>query len=149
MAVEWDTRLDGVVGRLASELKKDLGLETVGELLEHFPRRYLDMDEVSDLDDLTEGDLVMVVAEVVSATVHPYNDRRTNRMAYRTEVSARLGGGEIWMTFFDRNKSAADWRTGKLPARLQRAHVGPVRPQLLQARSLGAHPPGDRRGPRS
>ena len=114
MAVEWGTRLDGVVGRLASELKKDLGLETVGQLLEHFPRRYLDMDKVSDLDDLTEGDLVMVVAEVVSATVHPYKDRRTNRMAYRTEVSARLGGGEIWATYFDRNKSAADWRTGKL-----------------------------------
>ncbi len=114
MAVGWDTKLPGVVAKLAAPLKKDLGIETVGQLLEHYPRRYLDMDKVSKLEDLVVGDLVMVVAEVVSATVHPYQDRRTGRRAYRTEVRARIEGGDIWATYFDRNPGAAEWRTGKL-----------------------------------
>jgi ATP-dependent DNA helicase RecG len=114
MAVGWDTKLAGVVGRLAKELAKELGIETVGELLEHYPRRYIEMDKVSELGELVEGDLVMVVADVVGAAVHPYKDRRTGRMAFRTEVQARLSGGDIWATYFDRNKSAAEWRTDKL-----------------------------------
>ena len=114
MGVGWDTKLAGVVAKLATPLKRDLGIETVGQLLEHYPRRYLEMDKVSDLGQLREGDLTMVVAEVVSTSVNPYRDRRTGRPAYRTEVCARLGDGEIWVTYFDQRKNAAEWRTGKL-----------------------------------
>ena len=112
--VGWDTRLTSVVGRLAKELDEHLGLRTVDDLLSHYPRAYLELDQVSSLAELVEGELVSLVAEVSQATVHPYQDRRTKRTAYRTEVAARLGDGQIWMTFFDRHLSAAEWRTGKL-----------------------------------
>jgi ATP-dependent DNA helicase RecG len=112
--VGWETRLRGVIGRLAPELEEHLGLRTVGDLLSHYPRTFLELDQVSDLAELVEGELVSLVAEVTSATIHPYQDKRTRRTAYRTEVSARLGDGQIWMTFFDKHQSAADWRTGKL-----------------------------------
>ena len=112
--VGWDSRLPGVVGRVAAQLEKQLGMRTVGDLLSHYPRTFLELGEVSSLADLVEGELVSLVAEVSRATTHPYRDRRTNRTAFRTEVSARLGDAEIWMTFFDRHKHVADYRVSRL-----------------------------------
>src|SRR4029079_18655206 len=75
--------------------------------------RYLDLDEVSSVEDLVEGELVTLVARVGSAKVHPYQDKRTRRTAYRTEVQASLGDAELWMTFFDRYAGAAHSRVEK------------------------------------
>ncbi len=114
MGVGWDSRLGTVVGaKAAKELAEHLGVLTVGQLLGHYPRRYLDVDEVSSLHELVEGELVTVGARVGSARVHPYVDKRTGRTAYRTEVEGRLEDGPIWMTFFDRHRKAADWRLAK------------------------------------
>ncbi len=112
--VGWETRLTGVVGTVSRELEKSLGLRTVGDLLSHYPRAYLELGQVSSLADLVEGELVTLVAEVSSLSQHPYVDKRTRRTAYRTEVAARLGDGQIWMTFFDRHARAAEWRRGSL-----------------------------------
>ncbi len=114
MAVGWDTRLVSVVGKNAKELAENLDVHTVGQLLGHYPRRYLDVDEVSSLLELVEGDLVTLAARVGAAEIRPYVDRRTHKTAYRTEVEGRLEDGRIWMTFFDRFKSAADWRLKQL-----------------------------------
>jgi ATP-dependent DNA helicase RecG len=108
--VTWHTKLRDVLGGPAKQLGEHLDIHTVGELLEHYPRRYLDMDEASSIDDLVVGELVTLVANVVGATIHTYRDKRTGRPAYRVEVEARLGGGEIWMTFFERHQKAATWR---------------------------------------
>ena len=115
--VSWDTPLRGVVGTLAAPLQKELGLRTVGELLGHYPRRFLDRNQVSSLQDLREGELVVLVADVVGAEQSTYQDRRTSRLAWRTEASARLADGElVWMTFFDRHAKAASWRRDQLRA---------------------------------
>ena len=79
--VSWDTPLRGVVGKVATLLAKELELNTVGELLGHYPRRLLDRNQVSSLHDLREGELVVLVAEVVAAEQSSYRDRRTSRMA--------------------------------------------------------------------
>jgi ATP-dependent DNA helicase RecG len=111
MTVGWDTRLRTAVGgRTAGPLAEHLGIETVGQLLDHYPRRYLDLDEVSTVEELIEGELVTLVVTVGSAQVHPYQDKRTKKTAYRTEVRARLGDAEVWMTFFDRFARAAHGR---------------------------------------
>ncbi len=121
--VTWATRLLTVVGaKAAKPLLEELSIATVGELLEHYPRQYLDLGQVSSVDDLVAGELVTLVAKVVGSTIHTYQDKRTRRTAYRVEVEGRLGGGEIWMTFFERHANAAKWRahdqlaTGKLVA---------------------------------
>ena len=112
--VTWDTRLDGVVGaKAARPLADELGIRTAGDLLEHYPRRYVDVEEVSSLAELVEGDLVTLVAQVGRSEIHPYRDKRTGRTAYRVEVEGRLGDGQIWMTFFERNKGSAEWRAHK------------------------------------
>ena len=127
MAVGWGTRLTSVVGGKASrKLGEELGLETVGDLLTHYPRTYLDMDQVSSIAGLVPGELVTLVARVDSAESFTYRDKRTGRTAYRSEVRAQLGDGEIWMTFFDRHAKAAQWRTG--------TQLAPGRTVLLSGR---------------
>ncbi|MDX6325277.1 MAG: ATP-dependent helicase RecG [Nocardioidaceae bacterium] len=111
--VSWGSRLKSIVPR--TRLEDDLGLHTVGDLLRHYPRTYLKLDEVSSAEALVAGELVMVVAQVESLESKPYVDRRTRKTAYRTEVSARLGGTRIWMTFFDPHKGRLEWRAKQLP----------------------------------
>src|SRR5438552_13563452 len=47
------------------DLLQRLGLETVGDLLFHFPRAYEDLTEIRRIAELTEGDLLTVQGQVV------------------------------------------------------------------------------------
>jgi ATP-dependent DNA helicase RecG len=113
-AVTWDTKLATVVGgQAAKPLAEHLDVHTVGQLLEHYPRRYLDIEEVTSIDELVPGELVTLVARVGGAKIHTYLDKRRRKTAYRTEVEARLGGGQVWMTFFDPHQGMATKRLAK------------------------------------
>jgi ATP-dependent DNA helicase RecG len=91
-----------------------LGIRTVGDLLRHFPRRYLETGSLSALDELQEGQLLSVVGEIASSASRSYKDRRTGRPAYRQEVVLRTEGPSLQMTFF-----------------AQQAHVGRFNEQRL------------------
>ncbi len=110
----WDTPLARAVGEKTAKVLAGLDLHTVGDLLEHYPRRFIPRGETSSAEDFRPGEQVTVVAEVRSATAHPYQDKRTRRTAYRTEVRCRFGGTEVWMTFFDSKSHTAQWRTTQL-----------------------------------
>jgi ATP-dependent DNA helicase RecG len=77
-----------------------LGLRTIGDLLRHFPRRYLETGSLSALEELREGQLLTVVGEISSSESKTYRDRRTGRTAYRQEVVLRTEGPALQMTFF-------------------------------------------------
>ncbi len=77
-----------------------LGLRTVGDLLHHFPRRYLKTGELSTVSDLEVGQMLTVVGEIADAQAKTYQDRRTNQPAYRLETTLRTDGAELRMTFF-------------------------------------------------
>jgi ATP-dependent DNA helicase RecG len=53
-----------------------LGLETVGDLLRHYPRRYQRWGELTPLRQLPEGEEVTILAEVVKATSRQMKTRR-------------------------------------------------------------------------
>lgn len=111
--VSWDSRLPGVVGGGAKALEEALGHRTVGDLLRHLPRRHLDRTKIGSSNDLVPGELGVVVVDVVSADLKPYQDRRSKKTMYRVEVRAELSDGTIWLTFFDRHKHTAEWRVDK------------------------------------
>ncbi len=113
-AVGWDTRLQVVLGGTAAWIGKHIGYTTVGQLLSHYPRTFVPREEASSVADLVVGEPVTVVGAVASVTVHPYQDRRTGRQAYRTEAAADLDGGRLWMTFFDTKRGVAEGRREKL-----------------------------------
>ena len=57
-----------VGGKTAEAMAEGLDLHTVGDLLDHFPRRYVERGELTSLDDLVAGELVTIQAEVVKVS---------------------------------------------------------------------------------
>nr|MBA2465015.1 ATP-dependent DNA helicase RecG [Nocardioidaceae bacterium] len=82
----------------------------VGELLTHYPRRYVDKGSVSDLGSLELDEQITFVARVMRAEQKTYPDRRRGGLAYRLEVSVATEQDTLTLTFFDKKKHLADWR---------------------------------------
>ncbi|HLN78294.1 MAG TPA: ATP-dependent DNA helicase RecG [Nocardioidaceae bacterium] len=112
--IRWDSKLATVAGRHAPKIEKAFGYATVGELLRHYPRRYVPKGELTDLGSLTVDEHVTVIAQVLKVEQHSYSDRRRGGMAYRLEVLVTTGDHELMLTFFDKKKHTADWRKGKM-----------------------------------
>ena len=86
-------------------------METVGDLLHHYPRRYLRKESMEAIDELGEGDWLTMFGRIVASTPKEYQDRRTNRPAYRLEVRVEdVDRRRLSLTFFDRKKHTAEWR---------------------------------------
>jgi len=107
--VTWDSPLSAVTGKATPKVVKEAGFETVGELLSHYPRSYVDRGRLSDLGELTEGDYLSLVGQIVHCEQKSYQDRRTKKQAYRLEVRVKAEDGVLALTYFDRTKGASDW----------------------------------------
>ncbi|MEP7332413.1 MAG: DEAD/DEAH box helicase, partial [Terracoccus sp.] len=81
----------------AAALARTKGLQTVSDLLEFAPRRYLPPGQSTDLSALRPGDDVMVVAEVATATTRPMRGRKGKML---TVVLADERGHQLDLTFF-------------------------------------------------
>jgi ATP-dependent DNA helicase RecG len=123
--IRWDSKLATVAGRRAPTIEKAFGYTTVGDLLQHYPRRWIDKGRLSDLGEIEPDEHVTVIARVVSATAHTYRDRRTGRTAYRLEVVVATEDNRLKLAFFDRSRGTADWR---------RKHVAPGRVGLFSGK---------------
>lgn len=100
------SRLDGVIGgKTAAAFDRAFGMKTVGELLEHYPRRYARRGELTPIATLPLGEPVTIVAEVVSASER----RMQNRRGSLLEVVISDGDGRMSLTFFNQ-----PWRLKEL-----------------------------------
>ncbi|QCU78368.1 ATP-dependent DNA helicase RecG [Citricoccus sp. SGAir0253] len=63
-------------GKTGQRLGRELGLETAQDLLEHFPRRWIERGEMTPIASLPVGEQVTVVARVVSVDRRPMHSRR-------------------------------------------------------------------------
>ncbi len=88
---------NAIGGATATELTARLGIETVGDLLRHYPRRYYDRGDLTDLAALRPGDLVTVQANVVSA-----RGRQLKPKLHKLDVVVSDGRSELAVTFFNR-----------------------------------------------
>jgi ATP-dependent DNA helicase RecG len=94
-----------VVGdKAAKRLKAALGLQTVGELLAYYPRRYDTRGELTDLASLRDGEHVTVQAEIAAVSVR----KMRNRPGTILEAVVTDGRGRLTLTFFGRGRQ--DWR---------------------------------------
>jgi ATP-dependent DNA helicase RecG len=106
-----DAPIASVLGDQVKKRKaivEGLRLETVGDLLHHFPRRYLETGTLSGLGTLHEGQMLTLVGEISSSETKTYTDRRTGRPAYRLEVILRAERDRLKMTFFAKNSGMAN-----------------------------------------
>ena len=92
------TALDRVLGdKSAKSFAKNLGLVSVADLLQHYPRRYSSRGELTPITNLPVGESVSIVAEVVDA-----RERRTKgRISHILEVRITDGSGFLSLTFFN------------------------------------------------
>ncbi|MDT0202905.1 ATP-dependent DNA helicase RecG [Nocardioides sp. AE5] len=98
----------------AKALQENLGVRTVGDLLWHFPRTYLETGELTEMGSLEEGQPVIVVADVLSSEVARYRDRRNGRTAYRVDAVIRASGPPLRLTLFAKNQKVAEWHVARL-----------------------------------
>ncbi len=81
-----------------------LGIRTVGDLLYHFPRRYVRTGELTKVKELRSGEMLTVVGEIVESKVNSYVDRRTRRPAYRLDTILQTDGPSLRMSFFSQKE---------------------------------------------
>jgi ATP-dependent DNA helicase RecG len=113
MADLLDARLDRLVGtRTARALDTAFGLRTAGDLLRHYPRRYVERGQLTDLSELRVDEHATVIARIDSVTSRTYKDRRTGRPERRAEVVVTDGTGTLLLTFF----KVRQWRFAQLQA---------------------------------
>jgi ATP-dependent DNA helicase RecG len=84
-------------------LQTALGIETIGELLRHYPRRYYSRGELTDLSSLREGDHVTVLARIDHVSLHTMPRGGPGR---RGEVIITDDRAKLMLTFFFRNPGA-------------------------------------------
>jgi ATP-dependent DNA helicase RecG len=106
-----DTPLSKVVGaKTAKALADHLDLHTAGDLLYHFPRRYDERGEHTDLRALAVGEQATVMAQVKHVNVRPMRARRGTLL----EVVVGDGtGGVVTLTFFNQAWRQRDLRVGR------------------------------------
>ncbi|MFM5905638.1 MAG: ATP-dependent DNA helicase RecG [Micrococcales bacterium] len=101
------TPLDRVLGdRTAKAFAKHLGLKTVADLLQHFPRRYYTRGELTPISQIPIGESVTVVAQIVDT-----RERRANGKSI-LEVRITDGDGQMTLTFFNQAWRQKDLRPG-------------------------------------
>ncbi len=124
-----DSPLATVVGdkpRKRKLMEDGLGLRTVGDLLHHFPRRYVKAGELTQVADLRPGEMLTVVGEIVASEVHTYRDQRSRRPAYRLDTVLQTDGPRLRMSFFAKSEHIANWNAGRLSIGRRGVFVGQV-----------------------
>ncbi len=98
-----------LVGTSAAALHKHLDLRTVGDLLRHYPRRYVRLGELTTIRDLPLGEDVSLVAEVVSTATAQMKTRRGTML----HVVVTDGTDRLKMTFFNARRIARAFQVGQ------------------------------------
>ncbi|MEY3166041.1 MAG: hypothetical protein RLZZ291_558, partial [Actinomycetota bacterium] len=105
-----DSRLVSIVGdKTAKVLAEQLELHTVGDLLRHYPRRYVVRGELTDIQSLVEGEEVTIFAKVESTKVR----RIPGRKGAIVETVVTDGRAKLILTFFNQAWREKDLREGR------------------------------------
>src|SRR5581483_6633385 len=109
------TELRGIGPERAEALRDAFGIETVLDLITHYPRRYLDQTRMATISELRAGDQVWVYGRVVSSNVV------RNRGKARLELRITDGSGSMRVSFFNQ-----PWRQRYFPEGTEALFLGKV-----------------------
>ncbi|MFD8529873.1 ATP-dependent DNA helicase RecG [Streptosporangium canum] len=93
--------------KTAKLLESVLDLRTVGDLLRHYPRRYAERGELTDLDDLQVDEHVTVVGEVTRAMRKPMRNKGGTWLEVEVVDGRR---SKIYLSFFGKASHIAETR---------------------------------------
>ena len=94
-------------GEEAHVILAGMGILTVGDLLRHYPRRYIDRSAVERIGDLRLGEQATVIARV-----HKTVKRLTRRRQSMVTVTLADGSGTLDLTFFNQPWAAGIYKEG-------------------------------------
>ena len=102
-------KLRGILGaKTAIALSEHFGYETVGDLLRHYPRRYVVRGELTDIEALTIDEDVTIMAKVESVKVR----RIPGRKGTILDVVVTDGRAKLGLTFFNQPWRERDLQPG-------------------------------------
>ena len=105
-----ESRLISVLGdKTAKVLAEHFEITTVGDLLRHYPRRYVVRGELTDIEALNEGEEVTIFAKVESTKVR----RIPGRKGAIVETIVTDGRAKLILTFFNQAWREKDLREGR------------------------------------
>lgn len=108
--VALNARLSAALGdRTAKALNSAFGYTTVEDLLRHYPRRYVTRGELTNIDELKDGDVVTVLAEIVDTINRPMRGRKGSIL----EVKVSDGKKKLSLTFFNQAWREREMRVGR------------------------------------
>jgi ATP-dependent DNA helicase RecG len=119
MATRTTLLRDVLGGKSSKAVEKALGYSTVGQLIRHYPRRFTERGELTDLSKLVEGEEVTVLAEVESTSTRRIPGRKLTIL----EVSIRSGRHRATLSFFNqpwRDKQLLPGRHGMFAGKVTR-----------------------------
>ena len=105
-----ENKVSAVVGdRTAKVLETTFGIKSIGDLMRHYPRRYMVRGELSDISALHEGDETTILAQVYSAATRPMRGRKGSML----EVVVTDGTDKLSLTFFNQAWREKDLKVGR------------------------------------
>lgn len=104
-----NTPLEWIIDKDAKRLGKHLGLTTVKDLLDHFPRRYIDANALSDFGELEEGEYVTFRARVRQKSERSLRERRKFIVEITVEDDR---GNTLRMAFFNGYRARKELSSG-------------------------------------
>lgn len=108
-----ETKLAGIIGTAtARKIEQTFAYLTVGELLNHFPRRYMEIGELTKISELPVGEEVTIVAQVESVSQRRLHTRAG--FLFQAVVSDALGPTQstLRMGFFNGYEAKRDLQVG-------------------------------------
>ena len=125
-----EDKLSTVIGdRTVKVLTDVFGIRSIGDLMRHYPRRYMVRGELTDIAALNEGDEVTILAEVHSSANRPIRGRKGSIL----EVIVTDGNQKLSLTFFNQA-----WREKELKVGSQGLFAGKV--GVFKGKKQLAHP---------
>ncbi|MBS2547036.1 ATP-dependent DNA helicase RecG [Catenulispora sp. NL8] len=99
MGIRLDEPLHKAVGdRTAKVLHTKLHLETIGDLLRHYPRKYVKRGQLTELSELEPGTEATIVAQITKVSRRPMAARRGQMLTVEVRDAADV---PVEVTFFN------------------------------------------------
>lgn len=96
-------------GKTATALSKAFGMVTVEDLLHHFPRRYAERGQLTEMSSLPLEEHVTIMADILTVTRRAMKSRKGSLL----EVQVTDGTGSLKLTFFNQDWREKDLRVGR------------------------------------
>ena len=108
--VALNAKLSSALGdRTAKALNSSFGYTTIEDLLRLYPRRYVARGELTNIEELHDGDVVTILAEIVDTNNRPMRGRKGSIL----EIKVSDGKKKLSLTFFNQAWREREMRVGR------------------------------------